>query len=356
MSASPAKPVSPDPLAEQLARVQAELRIANERLRSQAIEKSKLALIAARTNNGVVLSDAQGRVEWINEGFNRLTGYTIEEMRGKKPGSVLQGPETDPATVRYIHDRISNGLEFKVEILNYKKNKKKYWVSVEVQPIRDEAGKITNFMAIQSDITDRVNAERELRSTNALQRAIFQGAGYAIIYTDPQGVIQLFNPAAERMLGYMAAELVGQQTPALIHEPAEVQARARELTAELGHEVKPGFETFVAKAELGLPDEREWTYVCKNGARLSVMLSVTALFDDLGKITGYLGIASDLTTRKRDEERLRNMVNELERFNQVMLHREERVLELKQEINQMLAAAGLPPAYPSVLDNGKADI
>ena len=340
-------------MAEQVASLTAELHGAQAKLRQQEAEQSKLALIVARTNNAVGLTDAQGRMEWVNEGFTRLTGYTLAEIRGKKPGSVLQGPETDPATVKYIRDQLKKGQGFSVEILNYKKDKRKYWVAIEVQPIRDAAGKITNYMAIESDITERTNAERMLRTTNALQRAILQGAGYAIIYTDPQGIIQLFNPAAERMLGFTAAEVVGQQTPAIIHDPEEVVARARELTIELGHEVKPGFETFTAKAELGKPDEREWTYIRKDGTRFPVLLSVSALFDELGKITGYLGVASDLTHRKRDEEKLRAMLTELERFNRVMLNREERVLELKHEINQMLAATGMPPAYPSVSENNQ---
>ena len=142
--------------------------------------------------------------------------------------------------------------------------------------------------------------------------------------------------------------MIGKQTPAVFHDLDEVAVRAKELTVDLGRAVKPGFDTFTAKAELGQPDEREWTYVRKDGTRFPMLLSVTALFDELGQIAGYLGIASDLTLRKRDEEKLRAMISELERFNRVMMNREERVLELKREINQMLAAAGLPPAYPSI--------
>jgi hypothetical protein len=118
---------------------------------------------------------------------------------------------------------------------------------------------------------------------------------------------------------------------------------------ELGREVVPGFEAFVAKAELGQPDEREWTYIRKDGSRFPVLLSITALFDEQGRISGYLGIASDLTLRKKDEEKLRSTLSELERFNQVMLRREERVIELKREINRLSMATNQPPAFKSVL-------
>ena len=332
-------------LAEKLSTQSAELSKVNERLRRQEAEQHKLAIIAARTDNSVVLTDAKGRVEWVNEGFTRLTGYTLDDMRGKTPGSVLQGPETDPATVRYIRDQIRQGQGFKIEIINYSKAGRKYWLAAEVQPIRDEAGNITNFMAIQSEVTARKNADKLLRATNALHRAMLEGAGYAIIATDSEGLIQLFNPAAQRMLGYDAAEIVGKQTPKLFHDAAEVMARAATLSNELGREIKPGFETFVAKSELGEPDQHEWTYIRKDGSRFPVQLSVTTLFDDQGKITGYLGIASDLTLRKRDEQKLRATLSELERINRVMMNREQRVLELKQEINEMLASVGQAPAY-----------
>ena len=340
-------------LADKLIAQRAELRIANERLREQEVETNKLAIIAARTDNAVVLTDAQAKVVWVNAGFTRLTGYTLEETSGKSPGSLLQGPETDPATVRHMRGQLSKGEGFKVEIINYTKGGRKYWLASEVQPIRDEAGRIINFMAIQSDITERKNSENLLLQTSALQRAMLDGAGYAIIATDTKGVIHLFNSAAERMLGYTTAEIVGKQSPGIFHVAEEVAARANELTAELGRAVQPGFETFVTKAELGQPDQREWTYVRKDGSRFPVLLSVTTLFAESGKITGYLGVASDLSERKRNEEKLRSTVSELEQFNRVMLNREQRVLELKREINQLLAAAGRPPAYPSALETSE---
>jgi|GEM_PF-1832875 len=335
-------------LADKLTAQRAELRTANERLRLQEAETRKLAIIAERTDNAVLLTDAVGQAVWVNAGFTRLTGYTLEEVVGKKPGSLLQGPATDPATVQYMHQQLAKGEGFKVQIVNYTKAGHPYWLASEVQPIRDETGTIVNFMAIQSDISERIHSENQLLETSRLQRAMLAGAGYAIVATDPQGTIQLFNPAAERMLGHTAAEMVGKQTPSVFHVAEEVIVRARDLTVELGHEVKPGFEAFIAKAERGQPDQREWTYVRKDGVRFPVLLSITTLFDDQGKIAGHLGVASDLSEQKRDEEKIRNTLSELERFNRVMINREQRVIELKYEINQLLAAAGRPPAYPSV--------
>jgi PAS domain S-box-containing protein len=113
-------------LAAKLTAQRAELRVANERLRQQESEARKLALIAARTDNAVVLSDAVGRVIWVNEGFTRLTGYTLDEVLGRTAGSVLQGPGTDGDTVRRIREHLRKGEGFNAEILNYRKDGRDY--------------------------------------------------------------------------------------------------------------------------------------------------------------------------------------------------------------------------------------
>ena len=139
--------------------------------RTQA-EAEKLALVAARTDNAVVLTDAEGRIEWVNTGFTRITGYALAEVRGRRPGSFLQGPETDPATMRLMHDRVARGEGFSVEILNYGKSGRKYWLSIEVQPVRDAAGRLTPFMAIERDITGSRHAQESLRVQFELARAL----------------------------------------------------------------------------------------------------------------------------------------------------------------------------------------
>ncbi|MCE9532080.1 MAG: response regulator, partial [Planctomycetes bacterium] len=138
-------------------------------LRTSEMESRKLAMIVSRTDNAVILTDTIGRVEWVNEGFTRLTGYTLEETRGRKPGSLLQGPESDPSVVAYIRERLYQQKGFKVEMLNYAKTGRRYWVEIEVQPIYDNQRHLTHFMAIERDITDRRRSEQALaeRSSHA---------------------------------------------------------------------------------------------------------------------------------------------------------------------------------------------
>ena len=162
-------------LAHKLTLQREQLRIANEKLSVQEAETRKLALIAARTDNAVALTDATGRTIWINEGFTRLTGYTHDEFVGHKPGEILQGPGTDPATVRRISERLKRGEGFREELLNYDKLGRSYWVAIEVQPIRDDQGNLTNFMAIESDITDRRAAEQRLALQFDISRVLAEG-------------------------------------------------------------------------------------------------------------------------------------------------------------------------------------
>ena len=152
---------------------------------------------------------------------------------------------------------------------------------------------------------------QKLNDALAFQRAVLDGAAYSIIATEPDGTIRLFNRAAERMLGYSAEDVVGKATPAFLHDPTEVAARALVLSRDKGLSVEPGFQVFVALAKQGIVDENEWTYIRKNGTRIPVQLSATRLCDDAGRITGFLGVAYDLTDRKRAEEALRHSEQEL---------------------------------------------
>jgi PAS domain S-box-containing protein len=149
----------------------------------------------------------------------------------------------------------------------------------------------------------------ELRELSTLQRAILTDAAVGIITTDIDGTITLFNPAAERMLGYAAEEIVGRTTPAPFHDRAEVEARAAALTAELETVVRPGFEVFIVKARQGVSDSNEWTYIRKDGTRFPALLSATALRDDDDNVFGYLGMVVDQTELQSEKKRLLETVD-----------------------------------------------
>ncbi len=160
--------------------------------------------------------------------------------------------------------------------------------------------------AYRRSVAQQQRAENEVARLSSWQQAVLDGADYSIISTDTSGVIVSFNAAAQRMLGYRADEMIGRQTPSIIHDAAEVARRAAELSGELGRTVEPGFGVFIAQSSLGQADEREWTYIRKDGSRFPVRLSVTPLHSRRGEITGFLGIAADLSESRQVESRLRD--------------------------------------------------
>ena len=213
-----------------------ERKLAQLKLLEREKELNKLALVASRTDNAVVLTDAAGRIEWVNYGFTRITGWFIDEIIGRKPGEFLQGPESDPETIRYMKECIQAGRAFKAEILNYDRNDHKYWIAIEVQPLTNEAGELINFMAIERDITktkqdqatlevysrhlEKLVDERtaELKSNKALLEAVFKTTPNGLLLIDESGKIRMTNAALAKMFGFAESELLGQKLEILVPE------------------------------------------------------------------------------------------------------------------------------------------
>jgi PAS domain S-box-containing protein len=165
------------------------LRDEMESLRARESESRKLALVAAHSGSAVIMTDAQGRIEWVNEAFARITGYHLHEVIGKVPGAVLQGPATDPAVVRRMGDRLRSGQGFCEEVLNYARNGRSYWLAIEVQPIVAEDGRVTNFMAIERDIS----AEVTTRMQKTVQMEVWKRLVEApSLDAGIQGILRLF--------------------------------------------------------------------------------------------------------------------------------------------------------------------
>ncbi len=161
------------------------------------------------------------------------------------------------------------------------------------EQIRAEKNRAENALAELQD------AYTELGNTHDLLRSVLASASaYSIVATDINGVITIFNTGSEQMLGYRAVDMVGLQTPLMFHCETEVEARSRALSAELGTSVI-GFRVFVGRSEIDGQETREWTYIHKDGHRFPVSLVVTTIRSATGEITGYLGIAENITERKR---------------------------------------------------------
>ena len=184
----------------------------------------------------------------------------------------------------------------------------------------------------------------------------------SICATDTDGMITVFNSGAENMLGYKSRELVGKKTPEIFHLETEVKKHGKDLSRELRREVD-GFEVFAARAKEGRFERREWTYVRKDGRHLTVNLVVTAVRNTSGEITGFLGVAEDITERKRAEAALERSAAEIQRANETLRIAEAEARKAVAERDQFLAMLSHELRNPlsailngvGVLDHAAAD-
>ncbi len=155
----------------------------------QREEFSLLSLVANKTDNSVIITGANGLIEYVNPGFHKLTGYSIEDVIGKKPGAVLQGDHTDVKTRERINKNLKARKPFYDEILNYDKDGNPYWISLAINPVFNDKGELDKFISIQANIDD---TKKEALENDVRLKAISQSN--IVIEWSPQGEITLANP------------------------------------------------------------------------------------------------------------------------------------------------------------------
>jgi len=270
-------------------------------------------------NFSSIATDAKGVIQIFNVGAERMLGYTAADVVNKITPADISDPQEVIARAKALSVELgtpiapgfealvfkaSRGIEDIYELTYIRKDGSRFPAVVSVTALRDAQDAIIGYLLIGTDNTARKQAEEALLRAGALQSAIFNSANFSSIATDAEGVIQIFNVGAERMLGYTASDVVNKITPADISDPQEVIARAKALSVELGTPIAPGFEALVFKASRGIEDIYELTYIRKDGSRFPAVVSVTALRDAQDAIIGYLLIGTDNTARKQAEEAL----------------------------------------------------
>ncbi|HTV40504.1 MAG TPA: CHASE3 domain-containing protein [Candidatus Sulfotelmatobacter sp.] len=176
------------------------------------------------------------------------------------------------------------------------------------------------------ELKSRLRVEDQLRHTLLLQNAILDSADYGIVATNMEGVVQTFNRAAERLLGYTAAEVVGHATPMLWRDPQEIARRAELLSKKLGASVNPTFDAIAKAVQLESVDEGEWTFIRKDGSRFPCLSVVTALGKTDGEFSGFIGLFRDISERKKNEQ-----------------EREQLIAKLKSTLAEVKTLSGLIP-------------
>jgi len=277
-------------------------------------------------NFSSIATDAQGVIQIFNVGAERMLGYTAADVLNKITPADISDPQEVIARATALSLELetaiapgfealvfkaSRGIEDIYELTYIRKDGSRFPAVVSVTALRDAHNVIIGYLLIGTDNTARKQAEEALLKAGALQRAIFNSANFSSIATDAQGVIQIFNVGAERMLGYTAADVLNKITPADISDPQEVIARAKALSLELETAITPGFEALVFKASRGIEDIYELTYIRKDGSRFPAVVSVTALRDAQNTIIGYLLIGTDNTARKQIEAEQKQLAQRL---------------------------------------------
>ncbi|EIA07816.1 PAS domain S-box protein [Flavobacterium frigoris] len=250
----------------------------------------------------VCIANVSGLFHKVNPAFTAVLGYSKEELEGSAFVDFVH-PDDLEDTYKEV-EKLSLGHKT-ISFENRYRCKNGEYIVLSWNTSPDPA--TGNLYCIARDMTVEKQRENEILEVTADLTAILNASEFSMIATELDGTIKEFNRGAEILLGYKAAEVVGKTSPAIFHILDEVIQRSEDLTLELGEKVEPEFETFVIKAcKTGLADVNEWTYVRKDGSIFPIQLSVTPIKSVLGDVTGYLGIAKDITKEKEAELNLIN--------------------------------------------------
>ncbi len=345
---------------------------------------------------GILIANAQGEIQMANKFIEQQFGYTEDELMGRKVETLIPPRYKDrhiKHRENYSHNPHSRPMGLGMELSGLKKDGSEFPVEVSLgyYKIKDD-----NYaLAFISDITQRKETEQaivqlnahleekvkegsqslaltvgqlgaqireterkdaELERVNTFLYNIWNHAGAMIIVCDKNGIIQFFNPAAEMELGYSAADMVNTTSLVSLHTSQEMEARAAELSHELGKTVPPDFSVFAELNALQQGNNEEWHYVRKDGSTFYVSLNVKALKDSRGDITSYLAIAIDISEKKKAEEELRATLkkemelNELKsRFVSMASH------EFRTPLSSVLSSAYLLSKYTTTDDQPQRD-
>ena len=283
-----------------------------------------LSLVANETDNAVIISNAEGLIEYVNTGFEKLTGWKLDEVKGKKPGSFLQGTETDPRTVDVIRQRIKNREAFYDEILNYRKDGTPYWTSLSINPVFENS-KLVNFIAVQADIT-RVK-QMALDFTNKLHAI---GSALVLLEIEPNGrVIEANKLLKDTLSGVI-----------------QVEDFAHQLNQQLTAEEKAELESsgFVSKV-LELKQE---------GHYLAFDSRLCALKNFAGEVTRYVFFAIDVTSRKQAVNETQDAMQELLTTSQTISTIVGTINSISEQTNLLALNAAIEAARAGDLGRGFA--
>ena len=314
--------VGDEPLVFTISRDISERKHAEESLR-------KLSLAVEQSPNLVVITDLEANLEYVNEAFVKTTGYSREEAIGRNP-RILHSGKNSRETYDDMWAHLTRGETWKGEFINRRKDGSEYIESIFVSPVRDADGKVTHYLGIKEDITERKRVEKSLLESEEKFRVMSASAQDAIIMIDNDGNISFWNAAAEKIFGHTELEALGKNLHLLL-----TPARFREAAGK-------GFAHFRQSGEGALIGKTlELMALHKNGNEFQIELSLSAV-----NISGRwqaIGIIRNITERKQVEVQLVAQYEHVERINAQLLEANQQLKQAQGQLMQSekMAAIGL---------------
>ncbi|MHA7881410.1 MAG: methyl-accepting chemotaxis protein [Saccharospirillum sp.] len=243
-------------------------------------EMAMLSLVANETSNAVVITNADGEIVYVNRGFSQMTGYEAEEVRGRIPGSFLQGADTDPETVRRIREQLAQRASFYEEILNYDKYGKPYWIALSINPVFDSQGQVTHYVSVQADIT-----ATKQQAKDSFDRLGLMNEALMVIEWDVQGKLAHCNDLFRSRAGRPdAVEKAGAHIWAQMKDQRETDSKQHKLIV---------------------------TFTDYQGTERAFDARLSELHDFEGKVTRYVMFGVDITDRQSAVRETNQAMDEL---------------------------------------------
>jgi two-component system sensor histidine kinase/response regulator len=293
-----------------------------EMVKERTAELRKLSEAVEQSPVTVMITDKNGTIEYVNPSFSEVTGYSAKEAIGQNPRILKSGNHPD-SFYKDLWDTILSGKTWRGEILNRRKNDEKFWESTSISAIKNDQGEITHFVAAKQDITDRKQAEQAIMESQAKYRDLVENANCIIFQMDTRGNITFFNRFAQDFFGYSEAEIIGRSIVGTIVPETESTGRNLEIM----------IQDLVKYPERYKDNENE--NIGRNGELVWVAWTNRAIYDAENRLSEILCIGIDRTEQKKMEADLRRNLEELERFNKLAMGREIKMIQLKEEINEL---------------------
>lgn len=279
-------------------------------------ELTKLSFVASKIDSGVVINDSENKVTWINAAFEKITGFNLADLKGKRLGDLISGPDTDWSIIENARKMTQQGKSFTIDMLAYRKDKTPIWISVYNTVVLNDEGKIESEVEILIDITEKKKVEDELQVLSL----VASNTNTGVTIANENGEITWVNAALENLIGYQLDELSGKMLGDILSGPAT----DKQLIAESRK-----------KAIQKLPYSIEVLAHKKNGDEIWLSVSNTPILNDKGCVERQVELINDITQRKQVE---REMVESREQALQLSEAKEMFLSVMSHEIRTPLNA------------------